>query len=428
MRFSQSVKVTLLVIFAAGIIAGCKMNTKSTGPVLVMGIPGSIRKPEMAVADAFMKKFPAVKVNPNLIPDNGYLDKLISMAATDTLPDVMWLGDFYIPPLAKKGALLNLDTLAADDKELDLKDFWEVMLDCSKVDGKLYVLPHELGGVILAYNKDMFDKAGIKYPDYKWTWKDMLDAAQKLTKDTNGDGRVDQFGIDAPPSSFHFLLYFIWNSGGRLFSPDKKTCLINSPESIRGINYALDLIKKYKVAPVPGQEFNDISGFEMGKIGMIFTIRGYVRGALEKVKFNWDVAPLPIGPLGKRYVNTGTAGWGISSKTKYPKEAWDLLKFIVSPEGQEIVVKSGMIVPVRKSMRNNAEYLKLPPKNNIVFIDGVAPFGRSQSEAMVDNQSEIWSTLVKEVENAWLDKKTTQQAMDDAKKQIDGILTKNASK
>ena len=81
------------------------------------------------------------------------------------------------------------------------------------------------------YNKNLFDAAGIAYPTADWTWDDFTEDAKALTLDTNGDGKMDQWGTISngwPPPQM-----FIWQAGGDVISPDLATSPIDSPEAHR---------------------------------------------------------------------------------------------------------------------------------------------------------------------------------------------------
>lgn len=88
------------------------------------------------------------------------------------------------------------------------------------------------------YNKDLFDDAQIPYPDKDWTLDDYFDAIQKLTKDTDGDGVVDQWGT----TSTHYQAiwgYMFQANGGNLIKDGQ--VVVNSPEN-------LELLTKYNDA------------------------------------------------------------------------------------------------------------------------------------------------------------------------------------
>ncbi len=157
------------------------------------------------VADAFMKEHPEIKIETWNAPWNDYFTKIQSLWASGdpkAVPDVAFL--WPTPKYAAEGVLENLDPYI-QKSNYDLNDYWGGLLESAKYQGSVYGLPRDNEVNILYYNKDLFDKAGVKYPDENWKWDDLLAAAEKLTvKDAGGkvnavcagDGRrqVQQMG------------------------------------------------------------------------------------------------------------------------------------------------------------------------------------------------------------------------------------------
>ena len=79
--------------------------------------------------------------------------------------------------------LLDLTDKVAASEKLEMDKFPSDIKEMYQYDGKTYAVPKDIDTIALWYNKDMFDEAGIAYPDDTWTWDDLYDAAVKLTKD-----------------------------------------------------------------------------------------------------------------------------------------------------------------------------------------------------------------------------------------------------
>ena len=96
---------------------------------------------------------------------------------------------------ASKGALLTIDEFVERDG-IDLSVYDPTILANYMIDGELHCLPIDHAALVVYYNKEIFDAAGVDYPQDGWTWDDFLATAQALTLDTDGDGVTDQFGVD----------------------------------------------------------------------------------------------------------------------------------------------------------------------------------------------------------------------------------------
>jgi len=412
--------VLYLILFVLLLSSGCTKKVQETSDIVKIKFmyPAYTDKAYKKVVEKFHEKYPNIEVELLMSPELGYTDKLLTMMAGGEAPDLMWLGDLIIPFFVQKNNLIALDDLVKEDKTFDIKDIYDVMLDCCRVNGKLYVMPQELGGVVLAYNKDIFDKEKIPYPNENWTWDDLIKVGQKLTK-KNERGQYIQFGLDLP-IDFHSLMYWTWNCGGEIFSKDLKKCLIASPECVEGIKFVVDLLNKYKICPNPSEK-TDINLFTVGKIAMTFINHGHVPQFKGKVKFNWDITVLPRGRTKRRFVNTGTSGVAMWNRTTHSKETWEFIKFLVSPDAQRIMTESELIVPVRKSMRTDPVFIgQKYPEHNIIFIDGVVPYGKPQY--LVNNFSEIGSLIDRSMQKIILGEVDIKKELGELNKRVDMIL------
>ncbi len=143
------------------------------------------------VAAEYMKLHPNVKFEYFFAPWDDYFTKLKTLWAggdPKAIPDVLFL--WPTPSYAATGVLENLQPYI-EKSGYDLKDYWPYLLDSARYNGQVYGLPRDIEAHALYYNKKLFDAAGVAYPTDKWTWDDLVAAAQKLTK-KEGD-RVTQY-------------------------------------------------------------------------------------------------------------------------------------------------------------------------------------------------------------------------------------------
>ena len=119
-------------------------------------------------------------------------------------------------------------------------------------DGRQLGLPRDLNVIALFYNKAMFDKAGIPYPDDTWDWAKLSEVGKQLTLDTNGDGKTDQWGLYTETTDMeNYWSSLVWQNGGDILSPDGKTTVLDTPEAAGGLQRLQDLIWKEKIVPDP---------------------------------------------------------------------------------------------------------------------------------------------------------------------------------
>jgi multiple sugar transport system substrate-binding protein len=248
--------------------------------------------------------------------------------------------------------LLNLnEALAADAPTAELlAGVPQTTLDNLNLGGNQYGFPYAGGGgILLYYNKDMFDAAGLEYPQSDWTLQDVVDAAKKLSMDTNSDGELDQWGYMPNYYNTESLDAIMHRFGARWFSEDGKTAMSDSPEAIQAMKFIQDIIYTEKISPRP----QDVEGIDCpfcaGLIGMLENGSFAIGEYREITDFQWDVTLIPLGFEGQQ-VNGGAVGnpnFTVSAATEHPQEAMLLAAFMASQEGQEILGKAQGRMPVR---------------------------------------------------------------------------------
>jgi len=306
----------------------------------------------------FEKIHPEVVVKYEPVPGD-FRSKILTQLAGGTAPDVFFvpLGD--ISGFAKRGTLVDLTPYIEKDRQYFSK-IHPLLMKAQTYKGRYYALPGNCGTNLLYYNKGLFDEAGLKYPDGNWTWKDMLEAAKKLTKQRNGG---KQYGLLIPG---YMWLFMIYSNGGRVWNEDMTKCIINSKESRQTIDYIRDAFVKYKVSPSP-YEMREQGGGEqfirgnvamyMGNSWEIATIG--IRSYGSKVK--WDAIMVPPPEKGKRRMyELQYNSLGVCLQSKNPELAYELAKFMIESERVKFLVEVGDSLPMRKEGAELEYYLKDP--------------------------------------------------------------------
>jgi multiple sugar transport system substrate-binding protein len=279
---------------------------------------------------AFEAENPNVEVKFYHFP--RYNERLLTLYRAGESPDVMRQNIVWGGLYMQKGTNRPLDNYIDGPDGVDRSDFLQILWDRVTFDGKTYGLPQDINMIGLFYNKDIFDNAGIAYPDASWTWDDLERVAKRLTKVKNK--RVEIFGYDAIWYSSEFMCYFL-QAGGKIWSEDRQRCLINSAAGVEALRFWKSMIYEFHLARSGDMRGGTAIGpdkfFEMGKTAM------YVDGtwSIPAIKRNapdlrFGVAPLPHF---RRAATIGTSCyWAISKQSKHPDEAWKLIKFMNSTE------------------------------------------------------------------------------------------------
>ncbi|MCD6219796.1 sugar ABC transporter substrate-binding protein [Candidatus Calescamantes bacterium] len=316
---------------------------------------------------SFEEEHPNIKIIPDQYSGGAYRQKFLTQIAGGTPPDILFLCDAMIITLYEKGLIENLTPYIEKDSAFDVTDFYPEALKVFKFGNKIYGLPKDCGPAVLFYNKDMFDKEGIPYPDETWTWEDLIKYGKKLTK-FDDRGNPIQFGLTNHIWGWEA---FVLQNGGEVINKEGTKCVLDSPEAIEAIEFVRDLSWKYHIAPTPAQlrelPTAGMDLFQSKKAAMSIMGRWMVP-AYRAGGFDFDVAPLPKGK--KRATFLVVSGYVIPSGSKHKKEAWEFLRYLTSKEGEKIMTKPGLLVPARKSVAESDIFLSsVPPYNNRVFIE-----------------------------------------------------------
>jgi multiple sugar transport system substrate-binding protein len=326
----------------------------------------------------FEKQHPGVKVRiTTSMGDQGYDAKLLTLIAGKLAPDVFHVTQGNFPFYANKGMLLELDDLIAADRAFDVNELLPRVVDAMRWQGnKLVGLPSDFSPVVICYNKDLFDKAGVPYPHDDWTWDEFLDAAKKLTRDVNGDGRKDVYGF-VNPDAYNRWPAWVWMNGGDVFNADASRCTMDTPEAIGGMKFYADLSQAHGVAPTASEAMGQLAipQFMSQRVAMIadarYAYKNFTRG--KGLPFRWDVAHMPRGKE-----RATTFIWGgncILKDTPHPKEAYEFVKFITGELGAKLNVEAGNALPPHRKV---AEAAVRPqpgttfPEHDRIYLEALA--------------------------------------------------------
>ena len=357
-----------------------------------------------AISDSLDAEMENITLSYDPSPSTGYEDKLLTELSSGTAPDIVWVPGATFSSYAEKEVFVDLAPLIEADPDINVEDFYPVVMDEIEHDGTLYGLPRDVGTLVVYYNVDMFEAAGLPTPndliaEGNWTWDTMYETALALTTNTESAEDVT-WGVSIP---FWWPTYlnFIQQAGGSLFNEDRTACGLNT----EGTTVALEFLNKIyngddengPVAPVPGTEADAANMFLSGKIGMHFDGRWTTPTVRLMGTMNWDVAELPEGPVGK----SNFAFWGayaITTSTEDVDAAFEVLKNLVSVETQSAIMELGTIQPSIVTEEATETFLaSMPPENNQAFINGLDYALPEQSPWNINMNTVLWAMLQPEI-------------------------------
>ena len=304
------------------------------------------------MVDAFREEYPYITVEVETIGYNDYFTQMQTRVAGGTAPDCYELNIENFAAYANKGLL-------AEISGVDVSGLNETALNAFNVKGVQYGLPESFSNVVLIYNKDLFDQAGVAYPTADWTQDDLQAAAEAIR--ALGD---DIFGI-WQPITYNEFFKVAAQYGGALLNEDKTEFTINSPENIRAAQALVDRVLVSNVQPNTAQQggMGDWDMFMSGRLGMIPTGIWAFQTFTENCGFDWDIAVEPGSTRKATHFFSNCVVLNPESKNREAAAIW-LAWLTSSTKSAEIRLEAGWDLPALSDMDALASYLEITPPEN----------------------------------------------------------------
>lgn len=347
--------------------------------VMVSGDPEELQA-FRDVVDAFEAEQAGVEVNLIEIADRDeMIAKLSTSFAGGSPPDAFLMNYRYIGQFFAKGVLDPVQPRLTSSAAFTEADFYPEALDAFRFDGQLACLPQNISSLVVYYNEDLFEAAGLDAPEAGWTWDQMVEAAKALTVDTTGDGAPDTYGLGVDPDVIR-LAPFVWSNGAQVVDDEEhpKRFALTSPNAILPMQEFFDLRRVDGVTPTDLEaESEDFeSRFLNGRLGMLMDSRKVVPALRTITDFGWDVAPLPMFREPATILHSDA--YCMTDASEHKDATWRFLEFALGAEGQRIAAATGRTVPSMRSVARSDAFLDpaAEPANSQVFLDAIPTIHR----------------------------------------------------
>ena len=305
--------------------------------------------------DEFHSNHPHIQVYYSSEPEGTRSKEEVMLAEMQAgnAPDVFQGCCSWFPIWAQKGYTLDLRPFIEADLDRATIEDWDPAQykGLATSDGLQYGLPKYHGALALYYNKDLFDRYKVSYPDGSWDHADYLEAMKRLTRDRDRDGEIDLWGSQT---------YITWDRiqmhvngwGGHLIDPQNpRRVMFAEPEALAAQEWLRERMWSDRVmaTTLDVQDLWPDDAFIAGKIAMLEDGSWRLKHILTNAPFRVGVAPFPSGPVRKVTLAT-TDGFGIYAGTKYPEAAWELVKFLTGKQFGRALAQDGFLQPARASL------------------------------------------------------------------------------
>ncbi len=387
-----SLKVFAVVLCSILAFAACNRGDGPADPALsdeplrlqAFGDPAELSAYKELIA-AFEKQAPGVEVE--FIPvgkQKDHMAKLTTGFSGGDPPDLFLINFRRYGQFAAKGVLEPLGPRLTERGQYKEEDFYEPAVEAFRYDGILTCTPQNISSLVVYYNRKHFEEAGLALPTDAWTWDDFLKAAKALTRDTDGDGKTDVYGLGFEPTVIR-LAPFVWQAGGDVVDdlnrPTRFT--LDEPAAREALDFVRSWYATHKVVPplIENKSEDHESRFARGGLGMILHSRRYTATLRTVTGLDWDVAPLPRHKQAATVLHADA--YCLAKDSKRKDAAYRFVEFALSPEGAGIIARSGRTVPARKSVAEGPDFLdpSAPPRSARVFLDSIPHIRRTPNVA-----------------------------------------------
>jgi len=329
--------------------------------ILMNGGDADLANTNNAIA-RFNKKYPNIQVTVDMDPIStgwgDFVTKVLGEFTAGAQHDIYGTAIETFATFASRNVFEPIDDFIA--KNPNYSDFAPALFDDCKYKGKTYFVPTSWNNIMINYNRDLFDKAGVPYPKQGWTWDDFRAVAKKLTvKDSSGN--VTQWGYEVPNQNFFVQPWFFSNGTGVL-NDDWTASNMLDPKVAESLQFLHDIIHVDGSSPIPGNDTMD-NQFLAGQVAMMN--RGHwVIPNMKNAKLNMDVAIPPSKVNDYTVVGFGAVGIAKGSKNDAVEA---MVAELTGPELEADVAKSGSSVPGSKAAAELPEYLAFPPSAPLYY-------------------------------------------------------------
>lgn len=389
-----------------------------------VAVGGPVTKIVDGMVAEFEKSHPEVKVE--AVYSGSYQDtiaKILTAVKGGNAPNVAVALSTDMFTLIDEDAVLPFDGAAGADAATWFKSFYPGFMANSQTGGKTWGIPFQRSTVVLYWNKQAFQKAGLDPEKAPATWAEMRDMAAKTTL-RDAAGNVTQWGVEIPSSGFPYWLFqgLTTENGAILMNEAGDEVAFDTPKVVGALQYWVDLAAKDKVHPAGIVEWGTTpKDFLEGKTAMMWQTTGNLTNIRKNAKFPFGVAMLPAQE--RRGSPTGGGNFYLfkGSSPEQQKAVVEFVKWMTTPErAAEWSIATGYVATQPAAFDTPAmkAYLADFPQAAVARDQ----LDHAVAELSTHDNQRVAKALNDNLQAALTGAKTPAQAMKDAQAEADKIL------
>jgi multiple sugar transport system substrate-binding protein len=413
------------------VVCGCAAESRTT--LQVINWAGyQEQRLEAAYIDSFAAARPGVRVTLAAASNQSeYRDQILTSIAAGAPPDVFLLDNIDIPAFVRAGVLLDLAPYAGR-VGLPPERFAPAVLDIFRAGGGggLWAFPKGYTPMVLAYNRDMFDRAGLPYPRDGWTWEEFRAAARALTRDSDGDGAADQWGFWLDRRAFMWIAS-LWSLGGDVLCPDGRRAsgCLDAPATVRAMRLLTDLAVRDSVTArffgLRRSLGDQLRNFYSGRVAMVpaghFWLPSF-RPHVEAGRLRLGFVTLPrlegVAPVTVIYAS----GYAVPRNARHKRLSVELAAFMADSLAQVTRARGGLEIPAIASIAERVAAADTAGWE-ATFVRAAAT-GRAPWGARIERWREVEAILPDIMDRVILNGEEVEPVLRDVARRIDAALSR----
>jgi multiple sugar transport system substrate-binding protein len=323
--------VPVVIVSVAAVGAGC---SRFSGDAAVVEFWAMGREGEVVqrLVPEFERRTPGVRVRVQQIPWSAAHEKLLTAYVGNAMPDVVQVGNTWLPELVALGALAPLDARLATSAALDPGDEFPGIAEATAIEGVRYGVPWYVDTRVLFYRTDVLRAAG--YPAPPATWPAWLEAMERIT-----GGGGERYAVLLPMTEWEPLVILALQRGATLLRDGDRFGDFRSPAFRVAFDVYRDFFQR-GLAPRAGaaQSANLYQDFADGYFSILISgpwNLGEIARRLPQLADDWTTAPLPpFEGDGPGLSLAGGASLAIVRTSPRADAAWRWIEFLAEPAQQ----------------------------------------------------------------------------------------------
>ena len=247
-------------------------------------------------------------------------------------PDIFMVLGTDFNQFASMGVMKNLETFIEEDTDFEPEKYFTSAFVSGQYESVQYALPYETVPTLMFVNKTLLTQEGIDMPEENWTWEDFYEICKKVTRDTDGDGVLDQFG------SYNYdWMDALCSNGGGVFNTKGTEAALTDSRVVEAVKYVRSINDLYGGEKLTQEDFNGgLVAFMPLTFAEYRTYKTYPYKIRKYANFQWDCVTMPAGEQGGNISQVDSLLMGISANTKEEKLAWEFLKLLTYDEESQM--------------------------------------------------------------------------------------------